>query len=98
MGGIRKGQEGDRMRIIRECGGYNPAQTCRFFEFEDDDGLRRFATESWLRKRGVDPDVILGGGGNSVHGRRDVRSDYPQPVRGRRRRRQADGVGGATLF
>ena len=54
----------------------------------------------WLREKGVDPDAELAlvSGDNSVHAGRDVRSDGPKPVCSRRRRRQADGEGGATLF
>ena len=90
------------MRILRECGPI--PGVFRLFEFEDGQGKRRMATEDWLRERGVDPDAelgrVLGSGDNSVHAGRDVRRDDPKPVRGRRRRRQADGErpGGATLF
>ena len=90
------------MRILRECGPI--PGVFRLFEFEDEQGRRRMATEQWLRGKGVDPDAelarVLGGGGGGVRAGRDVRRDDPKPVRGRRRRRQADGEGpgGATLF
>ena len=88
------------MRILRECGPI--PGVFRLFEYEDADGCKRLATESWLKQKGVDPDAelvrVLGSGDNSVHAGRDVRRDDPKPVRSRRRRRQADGVGRATLF
>jgi len=85
------------MRILRECG--TVPGTLRVFEFEDEHGNRRMATEDWLRERGVDPDAELAlvSGDNSVHAGRDVRRGGPKPVRSRRRRRQADGEG-PTLF
>ena len=90
------------MRVLRECGPI--PGVFRLFEYEDEQGKRRMATESWLKQRGVDPDAelarVLGSGGGGVCAGRDVRRDDPKPVRGRRRRRQADGEGpgGATLF
>ena len=92
---VRRGGVG--VRVLRECG--TVPGTLRFFEFEDEQGRRRMATEQWLRKKGVDPDAELAlvSGDNSVHAGRDVRRGGPKPVRSRRRRRQADGEG-PTLF
>ena len=95
---VRRGGVG--VRVLRECG--TVPGTLRFFEFEDEQGRRRMATEQWLREKGVDPDAELAlvSGDNSVHAGRDVWHDDPKPVRSRRRRRQADGEGpgGPTLF
>jgi hypothetical protein len=92
---VRRGGVG--VRVLRECG--TVPGTLRFFEFEDEQGRRRMATEQWLREKGVDPDAELAlvSGDNSVHAGRDVRRGGPKPVRSRRRRRQADGEG-PTLF
>ena len=88
------------MRILRECGPI--PGVFRLFGYEDADGCKRLATESWLKQKGVDPnaELALDSSDNSVHVGRDVRRDDPKPVRGRGRRRQADGEGpgGATLF
>ena len=88
------------VRVLRECG--TVPGTLRVFEFEDEQGRRRMATEQWLREKGVDPDAelarVLDSSDNSVHAGRDVWHDDLKPVRSRRRRRQADGEGGATLF
>ena len=94
---VRRGGVG--VRVLRECG--TVPGTLRFFEFEDEQGRRRMATEQWLREKGVDPDAelarVLDSSDNSVHAGRDVWRDDPKPVRSRRRRRQADGEG-PTLF
>lgn len=73
------------MRVLRECGGYRSSKSARLFEFEDEQGNRRMATESWLRKRGVDPDAEIRSSADSA----DVgcfNRDNGHKMRGRRKK------------